>query len=238
MKQIILALALLIPALGIANEGPVLEKHDWSFNGIRGHYDKKEVYRGYQVFTGVCLACHSAKYISHRDLMRVGFTEAEVQALAKNLNMDMNAKLISGLDAETAIGSYGKIPPDLSMINKARAGLADYVYAVLTGYSEDPALIAEHFPKGLPDGAHFNTAFPGHAIAMPSPLNSAGLVTYDDGTEATVPQMAKDVTTFLQWTAEPERIDRQHLGIYVLIYLLIFTVLAYFTKKAIWKDVH
>lgn len=237
MKNLFLALLLLAaPALASASEGAAVAEQKWSFEGLHGKWDKAELYRGYQVATQVCLACHSFKYISHRDMMRAGFTEAEVQTMAKALNVELNAKLISGLDEETANGSYGKVPPDLSMMNKAREEGANYVYALLTGYSEDPAVIAEYFPNGLPEGAHFNKAFPGHAIAMPAPL-VPDAVTYDDGTKATLEQQAHDLATFLQWTAEPERIERQTLGVYVLLYIFIFTILAYLTKRMIWKDV-
>lgn len=238
MRTFILAALLMLPLAAHANEGAALPHQTWSFEGFRAGWDKAQLYRGYQVFTQVCMACHSAKYISHRDMMRAGFTEAEVAALAKNLNMGLNDKLKTGLAPEDAIGSYGKVPPDLSMINKARQGGADYTYAVLTGYGEDPQEIAEALPNGIPEGAHFNRAFPGHAIAMPNPLNAPDLVTYSDGTPASIDQMAHDVSTFLQWTAEPERFDRNHLGVYVLLYLLVFTVLAYLTKRVIWKDIH
>jgi ubiquinol-cytochrome c reductase cytochrome c1 subunit len=217
--------------------GPELPHKDWSFEGLRGHWDKDELYRGYTVATQVCMACHSFKYVSHRDLMRVGFTEAEVQTLAKALNMDINAKLKTGMDDATAKETFGKIPPDLSLMNKARKGGADYVYALSHGYSDDSATIVRYLPNGVPAGAHFNLYYPGYAIAMPNPLPSDGLVSYHDGTKATVDQMAHDVAVFMQWTAEPERVDRQHMGVYVLIYLIIFTVLAYLTKRVIWKDV-
>lgn len=231
-----LLLALALPALAPAEEAGVPHQK-WSFEGLRGNYDKKELYRGYQVFTQVCMNCHSAKYVSHRDLMKAGFSEAEMGTLAKSMNMKPDAKLLTALSDEDAVGSYGKVPPDLSMMPKAREGGADYVYALLTGYSEDPNVIKEALPGGLPPSAHFNTVFPGHAIAMPAPL-AEGAVTYADGTKASVAQMAHDVTAFLQWTAEPERIERQHLGVYVLIYLGIFLVLTYFTKRAIWRNVH
>lgn len=240
MTRLFLALTLLLAlATGSAsaNEGPAVAAQQWSFQGIRGKWDKDEIYRGYTVATQVCLACHSFKYVTHRDLMRVGFTESEVTTLAKALNMKIDDKLLTAQDDATAQETFGKVPPDLSLMTKARAGLADYVYAVLTGYSEDPAVIKEYLPGGLPAGAHFNKAFPGHAIAMPSPLGGDDLVTYHDGTKATQAQMAHDVTTFLQWTAEPERVERQRLGVFVLIYLGIFVVLTYLTKRAIWKDV-
>lgn len=239
MRTLILALLTLCSAPVLANEGPAVAQQHWTFEGLRGHWDKNEIYRGYTVFTQVCMACHSAKYVSHGDLARVGFSEAEISALAKGLNMGVNDKLISGLSPADAQDVYGKVPPDLSVMTKARAGLANYTYAVLTGYSDDVEAIAKAFPgSAIPEGAYFNTAFPGHAIAMPAPLTGPDMVTYHDGTAATVPQMAHDVTTFLQWTAEPERVERQRLGVYVLLYLIIFTLLAYLTKRVIWRDVH
>lgn len=229
-------------SFGYASESPHVEKSDWQFKGLPAHWDKDQLYRGYTVATQVCMACHSFKYISHRDLMKAGFTEDEAKALASKNNTGLDDKMISGLDAESSITLYGKIVPDLSVINKARAGLADYTYAVLTGYVDDESHegkeeIHHYFPEGLPDGAYFNKAFPGHAIAMPSPLLMDDQVEYHDETGATIAQMAKDVTYFIQWTAEPELIKRKRMGVYVLIYLFIFTILAFFTKRAIWRDV-
>jgi ubiquinol-cytochrome c reductase cytochrome c1 subunit len=239
MKSLLSALALAtLLALPVwANEGPTLEKQSWSFNSVKSQWNKDELLRGYTVATQVCMACHSFKYISHRDLMRAGFTETEVQTLAKNMNMSVDAKLLTAQDDTTAKETFGKVPPDLSLMAKARPGGADYIYGVLTGYSEDPQLMHELLPGGLPEGAHFNLAFPGHAIAMPKPLTGPDMVTYHDKTEASVKNMAHDVATFMQWTAEPERMERQHTGVYVLIYLVIFTILTYLTKRFVWKNV-
>lgn len=239
MKQLFSTLVLVAMAVPAwAGEAPAIAKQPWSFEGVRSTWNKDELYRGYTVATQVCMACHSFKYISHRDLMRAGFTEAEAGALAKAMNLKVNDKLISALDHDTAKETYGKIPPDLSLMNKARAGLANYTYALLTGYSEKPEDIQHFFPNGkLPEGAYLNKAFPGHAIAMPNPLSGPDMVTYHDGTSASVEQMAKDVTAFMQFTAEPERIERQRLGVYVLLYLFIFTLLAFFSKRAIWSGV-
>lgn len=231
------ACVLALPTLALANEGPTLEKQTWSFTSPRAAWNKDEIYRGYTVATQVCMTCHSFKYITHRDLMRAGFTEKEVQTMAKGMDKGLDDKLLTAQDDETAKSTFGKIPPDLSLMNKARAGGANYVYGVLTGYSEDPDTIRHLLPGGVPEGGNFNLAFPGHAIAMPNPLTGPDMVTYHDGTSATVPQMARDVATFMQWTAEPERMERQRLGVYVLIYLAIFTVLAYAAKRLIWKDV-
>lgn len=221
-----------------ANDEEAIAKQNWSFEGIRSSWNKDELYRGYTVATQVCLACHSFKYITHRDLMKVGFTEAEVKAMATTLKLTIDQPIVSGLSEKDAQDMYGKVPPDLSLMTKAREGLADYVYAVITGFDDKSPEIAKDFPTGLPKGAYFNHAFPGHAIAMPPPLSGPDLVTYHDKTAATVPQMAHDVTTFLQWTAEPERMERQRLGVFVLLYLIIFAGLTYVTKRIVWRDIH
>ncbi|PZP40609.1 MAG: cytochrome c1 [Pseudomonas fluorescens] len=237
MRILTLLTLVLLPLAASASEGVKVPEQKWIFEGLKGTYDKNELLRGYTVATQVCMACHSFKYVSHRDMMRAGFTEAEVQTLAKALNMTIDQKLLTAQDDATAIETFGKIPPDLSLMNKARAGLADYTYAVLTGYHGTEEEIHHAFPKGLPPGASYNKYFPGHAIAMPAPLTGPDMVTYHDGKAATVEQMAHDVTTFMQWTAEPERIERQRLGLFVLLYLVILTALLYASKRTIWKDV-
>ena len=144
----------------------------------------------------------------------------------------------------------GAAPPDLSLITKARSyerGFPwfifdlftqyqeqgpDYVAAILQGFEDKPPADAK-----IPDGAYYNKYFPGHAIKMPKPL-SDGQVTFDDGSPATVAQYAKDVTTFLMWTAEPHMEARKQLGFQVFIVLIIFVGLMYFTKKKVWADAH
>lgn len=222
------AAADLVPS---SSHGPQVPDVHWPFEEVSANWDKDRLYRGYNVATQLCLSCHSFKYISHRNMMGAGFSEAEVMKLAEDMGVDMNDKLISPLDEETAKATYGKVPPDLSVMNKARPGGASYVYALLTGYHEAP----EGFD--LPAGTYYNTYFPGHAIAMPAPIVGPDMVEYHDDTAATVDQMARDVSYFMQWTAEPELPTRKHLGIYVLLYLIIFTVLAYWLKREIWRDV-
>lgn len=219
---------------------PQSRPQSWTFEGLRGKWDKNELYRGYTVATQVCLACHSFAYVSHRDMMRAGFTEAEVQAMASALGVtDIDRKLLTGLDEKTAQETYGKTPPDLSLMTRARQGGVDYVYAFLTGYDVPAAEVSRTLPSGLPGGLSFNRAFPGHVTAMADPFgNGAGAgVKYHDGTAATAPQMAHDVATFMQWSAQPEYVGRRHVGVYVLLYLAIFGVLAFFSKRVIWKDV-
>lgn len=233
MKKILtvlsLGIALSLPSVTFASSSSVeMEKVDWSFNNIREGWDKNTLYRGYQVATQVCLSCHNFKYISHRNLMKVGFSEAEVKTLAKALDMKVTDKIMSPMTDADAKESYGKALPDLSLIVRARHDGANYVYNILTGYHEAPLGHAQ------PEGTYYNTVFPGHNIAMPPPL-SGGLVEYHDGTEANVSQMSKDVVYFLAWASEPEKKDRERLGVFVMLYIIIFTILAILTKKKVWS---
>ena len=238
LMPLMTALVLVTPFAAFASETAEPEHRNWAFQGLPTGWDKDRLYRGYTVATQVCMSCHGIKYISHRDLTKAGFSEDEAKALATEMGVGMNDKFKAPLSEEDSKELYGKVVPDLSVMNKAREGGADYVYAVLTGFSEDPEEIYHNLPDGVPEGAYYNRAFPGHAIAMPAPLTGPDMVEYHDGTPATVAQMAEDVTYFLQWTAEPELMDRKHLGVYVLLYVLIFAGLAYLTKRAIWRDIH
>lgn len=231
LRSLLTVTALLFSANVYAAGGVDVPKQEWPFNNITHSWDKAQLMRGYQIATEVCLTCHSFKYIKHRQLADVGFTEDEVKALAAKLDLKPNDAIMSELSSEDGAALYGKPLPDLSVMNRARPGGADYVYAVLTGYEEAP----EGFE--LPEGAYYNKYFPGHAIAMPAPLTEAGQVQFFDNNDATIEDMARDVTYFLQWTAEPEMVERQHLGVFVIIYLVILTILLYKSKKAIWRDV-
>ena len=122
-------------------------------------------------------------------------------------------------------------PPDLSLIAKARANGPNYLYALLTGYKEQPP------NAGMYEGMYYNVAFPGNQIAMAPPL-SEGLVDFSDGTPATVDQMARDVTTFLMFAAEPHMDERKRTGLKVVLFLLVLTVMLYFVKKRVWANVH
>lgn len=230
--------------------GPAIEyqAQNWSFNGPFGTFDRGELQRGYQVYKEVCAACHSMKYVAFRNLRDIGFTEAEVKALAATFQVvdgpddsgEMferpalpSDKFPSPFPNEKAARSAngGAYPVDLSLVAKARVGGPDYLYALLTGYKEPPA----DFTVG--EGLHYNEAFPGHQIAMPQPLN-ADQVTYADGKPATVEQMARDVSAFLMWAAEPKLEDRKRMGLKVMIFLVIMTGLFFAAKKRIWRDVH
>lgn len=236
---LITLMALLVGAMGItpvayaagtAETPPELE---WSFRSNAPEWDVEQLFRGYKVATQVCMACHSFKYIKHRDLMKLGFDEDQVKLLADELGLGLDDTLMSSLTEEAALMAYGTVVPDLSLMNLARPHGADYMHGLLTGYEEAPEGFA------VPTGKHYNKYFPGHVIAMPKPLTMDGQVEYPEGSavEPTIEQMAKDISAFVEWTGEPILVYRKQLGVYVLLYLLIFTILSYMLMKAIWADV-
>lgn len=222
---------------------------EWSFQGPLGTYDRNALRRGYQVYKEVCAACHGLKHVYFRNLSQAGgpeFTEAEVKALAAQYQMvegpdkfgDMFER--AGLPRDAFPEPYdndnaaraangGSLPPDLSLINKARGAGADYIYSLLIGYEPTPK------DMEMRAGLYYNPYMPGGRIAMPAPLLPE-IVDYSDGTTASVEQMALDVTHFLQWAAEPELEARHRMGVIVIIYLSIFAGLMYFTNRKIWKS--
>ena len=225
-------------------------KTDWSFKGLFGKFDRGSLQRGYQVYTEVCAACHSMKYLSYRNLAEKGgpeFSEAEVKAIAASFevtdgpNSDgdmftrpgkLSDKFVKPYEnvkaAEAANG--GAYPPDMSVLVKARGGGVDYIYSLLQGYEEVPSGVT------LDDGVHYNKYMYGNKIKMAAPL-SDDLIEYGDGTKASVEQMSKDVTTFLMWAAEPHLEARHQMGFKAIVYLIILTTLVYFSMKKIWSRV-
>jgi ubiquinol-cytochrome c reductase cytochrome b/c1 subunit len=250
------------------DDTPPMQK--WSFSGPLGTYDRGSLQRGLKIYKEVCSNCHSLNYIAFRNLADAGgpgYSEAQVAALASEYKIKdgpndqgemferpgrpadyFPAPFPNEQAARAANG--GGLPPDLSLITKARSyerGFPyfiwdfftqfqeqgpNYVSAILQGFEDKP-------PAGvsIPDGSYYNKYFPGHAIKMPKPL-SDGQVTFDDGAPATLPQYAHDVTTFLMWAAEPKMEARKHLGMQVFVVLIIFAFLMYFTKKKVWADAH
>ena len=220
----------------------------WSFDGVFGTFDEVSIQRGLQVYREVCAACHGLKRIPFRRLTDIGFSEAEVKALAAEYTMqdgpnddgemfDRPGKPSDYFPSPYANEKQGRslnngaYPPDLSLMIKARPDGANYVYSLLTGYEDAP----EHV--NLLAGQYYNPYFPGGKLSMAPPLAMDGQVDYQDGTEASVGQMAKDVVNFLQWTAEPEMEQRKRMGLRVMIFLSIMTVLFYIAMKRIWADV-
>jgi len=225
-------------------------KTDWSFKGPFGKFDRASLQRGYQVYTEVCSSCHSMKYLSYRNLSEKGgpeFTVEQAKAIAAsfevkdgpNADGDMftrpgrlSDKFVMPYDnvqaAQAANG--GAYPPDMSVLVKARGGGVDYIYSLLQGYEDPPAGVT------LDDGVYYNKYMYGNKIKMANQL-SDGLVEYTDGTSATVEQMSKDVTTFLMWSAEPHLESRHQMGFKAIVYLIILTILVYFSMKKIWSRI-
>jgi ubiquinol-cytochrome c reductase cytochrome c1 subunit len=219
-----------------------------SFSGLFGSFDLAAAQRGFWVYKNVCSNCHSMNQLHYRDLAGIGLSEAQIKAIAasvqvpKGVNDQGQPVEGSALPAdqfrapfpneEAAKSTFGgAVPPDLSLMVNAREGHADYVYGILTGFTEPP--------KGfeVAPGRYYNKYFPGHLIAMPPPLQD-GIVQYADGTQATVPQMAHDVVTFLAWAANPEMVQRKEMGVRVVLFLLLLMGLTYAMKRKVWSDVH
>jgi ubiquinol-cytochrome c reductase cytochrome c1 subunit len=229
----------------------------WSFDGPVGHYDRQQLQRGFQVYKEVCAACHSLRHVAFRDLAGLGYNEAEVKAIAKNWAIkapDVDPKTGEAStrapvpadffpkpfanDVAARAANNNAIPPDLSLMTKARHDGSNYVYSLLTGYQNQPAELLKHFPDAKTGpGLHYNPYFANLNLAMAPPLNSEGQVTYGPGQpKPTVDQMAMDVAAFLTWTAEPKMETRKSSGIAVLFFLLVATVLAYMSYQTIWAD--
>ncbi|MFK7968006.1 MAG: cytochrome c1 [Rickettsiaceae bacterium] len=220
----------------------------WPFEGAFGTFDRQAAQRGAQVYLEVCSACHGNHNLYYRNLKDIGFSEAEIKQIARNYTVkdgpDREGEMFDrpALPSDRFLSPYpneeaaraannGAYPVDLSLIIKAREDGANYVYSLLSGYKEPPEDIT------LMPGLHYNPYFEGGQIAMPAPLTE-DQVTFSDGTPATIEQMAKDVVIFLQWAAEPEMEHRKSMGLKVMIFLVFFTVLFYFVKKRIWKNIH
>lgn len=248
LSALFLASFLVVPLAFAASDQKHPKHVEWEFDGVLGKVDKVSAQRGLQVYREVCSACHGLERIAFRSLTEIGFSEAEVKALAAEYTItdgpNDEGEMFErpGLPSDKFPSPYpnenaaraaqnGAYPVDLSLIVKARPNGANYVYSLLTGYEEVPEGMT------LAAGQYYNPYFPGHKLAMPTPLFD-GQVSYEDGTEASLQQMAKDVVNFLQWTAEPEMEQRKKMGIKVLLYLLVFTAFAYVAKKHIWRKIH
>lgn len=242
-----LGLALAAPAG--AEEGHVqLPNEKWSFSGPFGTFDQKQLQRGWQVYSQVCAACHSMHLLYYRNLMDIGLSESQVKEIAAGVEVTDGPNDEGEMftrpgrpsdhfrspfpnDNAARAANGGALPPDLSLITKAREGGANYIYGILTGFTDPPAGVT------VPDGMHYNKVFPGHMIGMPPPL-SEGLVDYGGEPKATVEQMAQDVTSFLAWASEPEMEARKRMGIKVMLFLIIFTGMLYAVKRKVWSNIH
>jgi len=222
-------------------------------DGPMGKFDRQQLQRGFQVYKEVCAACHSLRLVSFRNLTDLGYNEDEVKAIAANWAIETpdidpdtgEASTRPSLPSDAfpkpfannvaaAAANNNAIPPDLSLITKARHGNAAYVYSLLTGYADIPADLPKENHPG--QGLYFNPYFPNLNLAMAPPITAEDQVSYSDGTKATVDQMSKDVSAFLVWTAEPTLEKRHQTGWAVLAFLIIATILAYLSYQTIWAD--
>lgn len=247
------AIALLLalgPNSAVASGGAALEEQRWSFDGLFGTFDQAALQRGFQVYNEVCAACHSLSLMAYRNLTEIGFTEDQVKKIAAAVEVtdgpDDEGEMFERPGRATdrfkspfaneqaaRAANNGAFPPDLTLMTKARLGGADYLYGLMIGYKDEPP---KDMHLTMQEGMSFNMAFPGHQIAMPPPLSDE-MVEYADGTKATVTQMARDVTEFLAWTAEPELEGRKRLGIKVVLFLFVLTGMLYAVKRRVWSDV-
>jgi ubiquinol-cytochrome c reductase cytochrome c1 subunit len=250
LKRIFTAcVAMILASPAYAAGGDVsLTERDWSFNGPFGTFDKAAMQRGFQVYREVCAGCHSLEYIAFRNFADLGYNEAEIKAIAAEYevedgpNDDGEMFMRPGIPADrmpspypndnaARAGNGGALPPDLSLIAKARANGPDYLYSLLIGYKEAPASLT------VPDGMYYNDAYPGHLIAMPQPLYGDD-VTYADGADASIEGVSADLTQFLMWAAEPKLEARKRIGVAVVFFLSIFVILSILAKRRVWADVH
>lgn len=231
-----------------AGAGQKITDVAWGWEGIFGTYDHAALKRGFQVYREVCSNCHSMDLLAYRNLQQIGFTEDEVKAIAAEKevqdgpNDDGEMFMRPAMPSDAFVAPFpnekaaraannGALPPDLSLMNKARVGGPDYVYSLMSGYQDPPEGVA------LADGMNYNVAFSGNQIAM-APQIMDDLVTYADGTQATADQITKDVVAFLNWAAEPELEARKSMGLKTMLFLLVFTAMLYALKRRIWADVH
>lgn len=246
------------PEAANGNEPEIPPPVQWSFTGVFGHYDLAQLQRGYQVYKEVCSTCHSMKLVAFRDLEDLGYNAAQIKALAATYEVQDGPNDKGAMykrpgrpsdyfpspfpNEEAAAAAYGKAPPDMSVLAKARgwergfpwfifdfftqseeAEGPTYIHAVLNGYTH-------------PGDPKYNIYLPNHRIAMPKPL-SDGQVAYTDGAPKTVAQYSEDVAAFLMWAAEPKLEQRKAMGFRVTIFLIVFATLLFFVKKRIWARV-
>jgi cytochrome c1 len=212
---------LLAPAMASASGGGVTLKH------AEISFDNETLRKGLGVFTDVCMGCHAAKYITYRNLIdypELGLSRIEVDELRGD--RALMSGLITELSPEDAAESYGKVPPDLSVIARARRGGGDYLYSILTGYEADP--------QGKVEDGSYNIYYPGNRTAMPDPLAWMG---HDESETADLEEQARTVSSFLVFIGDPHQLERKRIGFWVMGFLILLTLVLYLLKKEVWKDV-
>ena len=219
----------------------------WPHHGVFGVYDMASVQRGFQVYREVCSSCHAMKYLSYRDLGALGYTPDQVKAVAASVTVtdgpndegqmferpgrpSDHFKSPFPNDKAARFANNGALPPDMSLLVKAREHGEDYIAALLNGYGEAPACAS------MNPGMNWNKYFPTHQIAMPKPL-SDGQVQYADGTPNNTQQEARDVAQFLAWVSEPHLNQRKEMGLKVLLFMLVFAGIMAAAKCRVWEGV-
>merc|ERR1711976_28162 len=217
----------------------------WSHNGYLESLDHASMRRGYYVYKQVCAACHSMNFIRYRELVGVIFTEEEAKKEAEEIMVrdgpdeegnyfDRPGKLADAFpnpyanDEAAKAANNGALPPDLSYIVQSQHGGENYIFSLLTGYCDAPEGV------DVKEGTYFNPYFPGGAISMAQALYNE-IIEYDDGTPATQSQLAKDVSTFLKWTSEPEHDVRKRWAIKSLTAAGFIIFISYWMKRHKWS---
>lgn len=220
----------------------------WHFKGMFGTYDKAALQRGFKIYREVCSACHSMKRVYYRNLEALGYNEGQIKNIASQYNVtdgpNDEGEMFErpALPSDHFVSPYpndkaakyannGALPPDLSLIVKARHHGPGHVYGILTGYDAPPANVT------LLPGQNWNSHMPGNIIAMAKPL-SDGQVVYEDDEPQTVDQYARDVAEFLAWAGDPYMEERKRTGIAVIIFLAVFAGIMYAYKRKIWSSLH
>jgi ubiquinol-cytochrome c reductase cytochrome c1 subunit len=251
-QALLIALAIGVGLGGAARaleEAPEPPHQQWPFEGVFGTYDTAASQRGFQVYKEVCSACHAVKHLAFRNLEEIGYTEDQVKGIAAQYQVTDGTNDEGQMfqrparpsdpipgpfpnDQAARAANNGALPPDLSLITKAREGGPDYVYAILNGFKDPPTGFKVN------EGMYYNQYFTGHQIKMPPPLTQTDQLKYADGTQATVPQTSHDVVSFLSWAAEPNLNDRHRIGFKVILFLIIATGVFYAAKRKIWSRIH
>lgn len=230
-----------------ADEGLIPPKYPWNHRFPWSSFDHASIRRGYEVYSQVCSTCHSLDRIAYRNLVDTCFTEEEAKEMAAERDFedgpDEEGEMFErpgrlsdympnpyANEEAARFANNGAYPPDLSLITKARPDGENYLFAILTGYKEAPSGLT------LREGLYYNPYFPGGAIAMPQPLTHEQLE-FEDGTHGSISQMAKDVTTFLSWAAEPEHDERKKMWIKAMIITTLVGFPLYYYKRLKWSVV-
>ena len=244
---VIISLFLTAPAMAAGGDVE-LQKRDWSFSGPFGAFDKAAMQRGFQAYREVCAGCHGMKLIAFRNFADLGYNNDEIKAIAAEYevqdgpNDDGEMFMRPGIAADRIPSPYandnaarasnnGVLPPDLSLIAKARGNGPDYLFSLLAGYKDAPG------GTTVPDGMYYNAAYPGHLIAMPQPLYGED-VTYSGDADDSIEGISSDLVQFLMWAAEPKMEVRKRIGVAAVFFLGVFVVVSYMAKRRVWADVH